>query len=325
MTLNAAPLLSVIIPTHKRPQFLSRAIDSALLSAPDGDVEVLVIPNGADLSWQNVAEKYQSETRVKWHAIATAHANAARNKGLELAQGEYIRFLDDDDYFYPENACEQLKMLISSDADLSYSCLDHVNMNGKLIKQTEPDNKNDYVTAVVGTGNPTAPSTLVYKKQLIADHRWSESVNKKQDVYWVYSICKQNEFKAIYFAKPAGVWVQHDGDRVSKGHNHKLVTREEAEQLLELAECLRNQKRLNKQRATAISVALWQRLHDGMMYDIVYWYKVSKLANAIMPNQHPRSVMYKNSLIRLVSPFFIELAIVPFRWLRVAFGHQYPL
>src|SRR3546814_8013731 len=62
------PLLSVIIPTYKRPQYLPRAINSAVQAAPDGDVEVIVVPNGPDDSWKNVAKKYQSEPRVQWRS-----------------------------------------------------------------------------------------------------------------------------------------------------------------------------------------------------------------------------------------------------------------
>lgn len=320
-------LLSVIIPTYKRPQYLQRAIDSALLLAPDidSDIEVIVIPNGPDISWKPVAELYKSNPRVIWSPIVKAHANAARNHGMGLAKGKYIRFLDDDDYFYPEYAREQLTELINSGADLSYSCLEHVSQDGELIKTTESEDKHDYISAVTGRGNPTATLILVFSKSLVCKLRWSEKVDKKQDVYWAYSICAQKEFKSIYFSKPAGAWVQHDGERVSKGHSHDKITKEEAEELLKLYRALAKQNRLTNQRAKAIAVALWQRLHDGLMYDIFFWYRISKKAEQIMPKQYPHSPMYQNRLVRLFNPFWMELLIVPFRWLRVAFGHEYPL
>lgn len=316
-------LLSVIIPTYKRPEFLGRAIDSALLSSPNGDVEVIVVPNGPDASWKEVAQQYQDEPRIIWSAIEKAHANAARNHGLELARGKYIRFLDDDDYFYPENAKKQLVDLIKSQAELSYSCLNHVGVSGSIIKSTEPEDKEDYVVAVVGRGNPTATLTIIYLKDILESLEWDISINKNQDVYWAYSICAKREFKSIYHNKPAGAWVQHDGERVSRGHKPSIVAKQTAFQLLKLAEQLKQQDRLTVDRAKAISIALWQCLHNGVMYSPLYWFKVSRKIKQLMPNQHPRTDMYKNKMLQKVDPFWIEVIISPVRWLRVFLGHKY--
>src|SRR3546814_303443 len=119
------PLLSVIIPTYKRPQYLPRAINSAVQAAPDGDVEVIVVPNGPDDSWKNVSKKYQSEPRVQWHSIATEHANVARNYGKQLARGKYIRFLDDDDYLLPA-ATKQLGIAVNTKAEITSGSVDLV-------------------------------------------------------------------------------------------------------------------------------------------------------------------------------------------------------
>ena len=58
MSSSKTPLLSVVIPTHARPEFLPRAIDSALQAGPEGGVEVIVVPNGGDQAWRAVAEAY---------------------------------------------------------------------------------------------------------------------------------------------------------------------------------------------------------------------------------------------------------------------------
>src|SRR5690606_1617249 len=90
------PLLSVIIPTHARPQFLPRAIDSALDAAPGGSVEVIVVPNGQDSSWVQIARGFRHDARVRWLPISQSGVSSARNHGLQSANGIYARFLDDD-------------------------------------------------------------------------------------------------------------------------------------------------------------------------------------------------------------------------------------
>lgn len=316
-------VLSVVVPTYKRPLFLSRAVDSALQAAPDNNVEVIVVPNGNDASWKEVAKDYKHEDRVIWSPIVTAHANAARNHGMNLAKGRYIRFLDDDDYFYPEAAREQLIELIESGADLSFAPLEHVDDKGYFIKKTEPENKIDYISAVVGTGNPTATLTIVYKRDILREINWDVTVNKRQDVYWAYSICAKTDFKSIYYEKAPGAWVQHQGERVSEGHKPNVVTKAESQQLLKLADALKQQDRLTPKRATAISIALWQCVHNGTMYSPWYWFKISRLAEKLMPGQFPRTKIYRIKVFCKINPFWTELAMVPIRWGRVLCGHKY--
>src|SRR5690606_21298027 len=112
-----APPLTVVLPTAGRPQFLPRAVDSALKAAPEGDVEVIVVPNGPDKSWRMALAPFQTDRRIRVAPVARAHANVARNHGLVLARGKYIRFLDDDDYLLPA-ASEQILALERSGHDL---------------------------------------------------------------------------------------------------------------------------------------------------------------------------------------------------------------
>ena len=94
----ATPLLSIIIPTYNRPQFIRRAVESALRSEPNGDVEIIIVPNGGDDTWKKSLADFLHNPKILVSPIEKGHANAARNHGLKLAKGKYIRFLDDDDF-----------------------------------------------------------------------------------------------------------------------------------------------------------------------------------------------------------------------------------
>ena len=92
------PIISVVIPTSNRPHYLPRAVDSALTGMDAGDVEVVVIPNGPDQSWRKALLPFKKNPAVRVVRIPDSNANIARNAGLAAARGEYVRFLDDDDY-----------------------------------------------------------------------------------------------------------------------------------------------------------------------------------------------------------------------------------
>ena len=103
----AIPLVSVAILPHRRPHLLPRAVASALQSGPQSDTEVIVVPNGRDDSWKKSLLKWEHDPCVRVYPIAEAQGNRARNHGLALATGKYVRFLDYDDYLL-HAAAEQL-------------------------------------------------------------------------------------------------------------------------------------------------------------------------------------------------------------------------
>jgi len=94
------PLITVIIPTHDRDS-VSASVDS-VLRQDYGDFEVIVVDDGS--SSPVTAERYGwPEGKVRVFRFERGGGPArARNKGIELARGEYVAFLDDDDEYFPE-------------------------------------------------------------------------------------------------------------------------------------------------------------------------------------------------------------------------------
>lgn len=113
---SVLPLISIIIPTYKRAAFLSRAVDSALnQSYPN--IEVIVVDDNEPDSvyraeTEKVMELYSKEYRV--HYIKHSHNQngaAARNTGIRHCEGEYVCFLDDDDWYLTEKVERQYQFL----------------------------------------------------------------------------------------------------------------------------------------------------------------------------------------------------------------------
>lgn len=109
-------LVSVIIPTYKRSEKLDRAIDS-VLNQTYKDLElILVNDNEPDDEYtkelKNRLKKYEADPRFIF-VIQDKHINgaAARNAGIEKAKGEFIAFLDDDDWWEKEKLEKQVAVL----------------------------------------------------------------------------------------------------------------------------------------------------------------------------------------------------------------------
>lgn len=97
------PKISVIVPVYNSEHELKDCLDS-LVDQTEKDIEVLVIDDGSTDNSLAIALEYQKQySNIKVYKNAqNMGQSAARNKGLELAEGEYIAFLDSDDYVNPE-------------------------------------------------------------------------------------------------------------------------------------------------------------------------------------------------------------------------------
>ena len=97
--------ISVIIPNYNGARFLRQAIDSAL-DQQGVDVEVIVVDDGSTDGSRQVIESYGARIRPIFQN--NQGACAARNAGLALARGEYLKFLDGDDYLFPDALHQQV-------------------------------------------------------------------------------------------------------------------------------------------------------------------------------------------------------------------------
>jgi glycosyltransferase involved in cell wall biosynthesis len=104
------PGLSLIITTHRRPQLLARAIESAR-EATRGEVEVVVVDDASTDETARLCRRLPQITYVR--AERNQRVAGARNLGILASRGEFLGFLDDDDVRLPESLDWQLAVLAS--------------------------------------------------------------------------------------------------------------------------------------------------------------------------------------------------------------------
>ena len=90
----SSPLsVSIVIPTHRRPDYLAVTLASVVPQATRAGAEVIVVSDGFDPSTQAVAERHD----VRFESLSAPRGlNAARNTAVTAASGELIAFIDDD-------------------------------------------------------------------------------------------------------------------------------------------------------------------------------------------------------------------------------------
>ena len=99
---NANPLISVIIPVYNVGEFLAPCLDS-LMAQTYENLEILLIDDGSTDGSGEVCDTYaQKDNRFKAIHKENGGVSSARNLGLDIAQGEYIAFVDADDRVLPD-------------------------------------------------------------------------------------------------------------------------------------------------------------------------------------------------------------------------------
>jgi len=106
------PLVSVIIPVYNMERYLGKCMDSVLRQTY-GNIEILLINDGSTDGSGRICDEYaERDKRIVVKHQPNSGASASRNKGIDLASGEYLAFVDSDDYILP-NMIEKLVALCS--------------------------------------------------------------------------------------------------------------------------------------------------------------------------------------------------------------------
>ena len=100
--MSNSPIVSVIIPVYNVEKYLARCINS-VLAQTFNNFEILCVNDGStDTCGQILEEFAKKDLRIKIITQANQGVSVARNNGLKAAQGEFIYFLDSDDFIHPQ-------------------------------------------------------------------------------------------------------------------------------------------------------------------------------------------------------------------------------
>lgn len=137
-------LVSVIIPAYNCEKYLAEAIESAL--AQQVSKEILVINDCAKDGTENIAKQYQNHPEVRYiKNEKNLGAAKTRNRGVRLARGKYVAFLDADDWWEPDKLKKQLERIQRENVVLCCTGRELVNLDGDSLGKVIPVNEEiDY-------------------------------------------------------------------------------------------------------------------------------------------------------------------------------------
>lgn len=124
--------ISIIVPVYNNEKYIDKCVESVLCQIYK-NWELILINDGSTDNSLSVCEKYKKDCRVKVVSQENSGVSATRNKGIELATGEYITFIDSDDYV-SNDYCTLLLSFMSADISMVVLGLQQLASDGKIKK-----------------------------------------------------------------------------------------------------------------------------------------------------------------------------------------------
>lgn len=178
---------SIIIPNYNEGKYIRECLES-VFSQTYKNYEVIVVDDGSTDDSIDIIKDFD----VKLYHSNGLHAGGARNVGLDNANGEYIVFLDSDDYLANNNVLENLNNLIR---DEDIICLNYIMFRNNVFEDIN-DVEGDISVKIEKTTFLGAP-TKCFKRSLIGDTRFPTSQRYEDIVFTLENMCKANSYNEL--------------------------------------------------------------------------------------------------------------------------------
>ena len=213
------PLISIIIPTYQRCSRLKIALES-VLSQTYNNYEVLIIDDGSIDGTKEIVDSFKdSRIFYKWQSNSGGPANP-RNEGIKIARGEWIAFLDSDDW-WTNDKLEVCFAKTNQNVDFIYHQMKIRSKKPKLFSRNKtkikPLTKPVLKDLLIG-GNVISNSSVVVRKNLLdkigyIDER--EDLVAAEDYHtWLRIAELTNKF--LYIPQSLGYYFEHDNNLSKK-------------------------------------------------------------------------------------------------------------
>ena len=275
-------LVSVIIPCFNAERWLAEAIDSCLQQTYP-NIEIIVIDDGSTDNCLEIIKSYGN--KIIWESLPHIGGNHARNRGFILSKGEYIQYLDADDYILPEKIERQVRFLEETGADVVYGDWRHQHhYNGtSFLDKIEVSKAQADILESLLANWWTAVASLLYKRSAVINSGgWDESFLAAQDRDFFISVVI-NDAKVVYQPGCYSVYRRYGNVTVSSYStsvwvkSHYLVLDKAEKKLLQL-------NKLSMKYRYALARCCFELARESLFFDYSQYLQFLEKALTIFPD-----------------------------------------
>jgi glycosyltransferase involved in cell wall biosynthesis len=289
-------LVSILIPCYNAERWIAQAIDSALAQTWP-EKEVIVVDDGStDRSLQIIRG---FDGKIRWETGLNRGANVARNRLLELARGEWLQYLDADDYLLPDKIGRQMEFLAGhADIDIVFGPVtmeywNEGNPHCGLLPIPQP---HDPWILLARWYLPQTGAALWRKQAIVDVGGWKPE----------QSCCQEHElYLRMLIAEKRFAYCEHNG-AVYRHWNETTLWRGNVPEVhrrrLEIEECaerlLLSSNSLTPARRYAINMARFETARTAWQYDRAFAQQIMKTVRAsdtnFVPGGEAAPQLYRN-------------------------------
>lgn len=210
--------ISVIIPVYNAEKYLEKCINS-VLEQTYSDFELILIDDGSKDGSLEICKKFEkSDNRIKLYGIENSGVSFARNFGIEKSTGEYITFIDSDDYVsrYLLDVLYSNSERESSDITIA-KLLHKYDMNYE--KEEEPQNFNveiwnskETLRELMNTKKTSFfPVCKLFKRELLLKNKFDSKYKLAEDALFLTDILLENDLKVLFCDISLYYYVHREG------------------------------------------------------------------------------------------------------------------
>lgn len=184
-------LVSVITPTYDCADFIGETIES-VQSQIYQNWEMIIVDDCSTDNTKEVVDKYISkDSRIKYFCLKNnSGAAVARTKAMELANGEYMAFLDSDDIWPEDKLKKQLYFMKEHDVAFTCTAYEQIDENGKpLNKVINTVPKADYNRVLLDC--PVGNSTVMYNVEKMGKFEVPNIRKRNDDALWLQMLKRE--------------------------------------------------------------------------------------------------------------------------------------
>lgn len=177
--------ISVVIPFHNRVNWTVEAIES-VRGQTHRNLDIIVVDDGSTDDISLIHGQVSQDERVRYIYQASSGPASARNRGIGLAAGKYIAFLDSDDIFQPEKLERQLQVMEEKRCSFSHTSYQRITADGVLLEVVDSGSFSGHVFPQIIICCPIATPTVMVRKEVLSDRRFRVDYEIGEDVcLWI--------------------------------------------------------------------------------------------------------------------------------------------
>lgn len=254
--------VSIILPVYNVSRYLDECVCS-ILKQTYQNIEIIFVDDGSTDDSGRILDEYQKkDKRIQVIHKANGGVSSAKNAGLKIATGDYITFIDPDDYVMEDYVAYLLDLAICNNADISLSKMmfDNYNMKQSTRNETYIFSSDQALIDILSYNINVAVWNKMYKSSLINDY----NIQFYEDIFmgegFNFNVCAfQNASKiAVGFRK---VYFYRRDNNESATTKFRIEKWENAIYAIDMIQ--KNVVSTNKKVQRALKFAFWRTHVDG--------------------------------------------------------------